>query len=155
MKARGIVGVLTIASVLATSNAGCGGGCDDVGCQQGVSVWAASEPATDLEVGATYRVEAVADGKMLACQVVVPDDGLCQNGSLLVVLYPNGSTGNVGALLVHISSTPKVLEVRVQRNGQEIGHETYAVEYQHVRVGGGDCEQNCWNSPDKHLVTTG
>lgn len=133
---------------------GCTGhGCDDVGCPQGVSVYAAAEPVSDLKSG-LYEVLVTADGKLLGCSLSVPESESCRDGdALLVQAYPNGASANPGALYIHLAITPMLLEVRVTRDGVEVGQAKYTVEYTHTRIGSGDCEQECWHSPDERLVT--
>ncbi len=148
------IGAMLAALAASHAVSGCvGHGCDDVGCGgQGVGVYAATEPVSDLKAGATYRTEVVADGQLLACELTLPDETLCEDARpLLVVALPNGVTGNIGALGIHMGTTPKTLEVWVSRDGVEIGHDSYTLEYTHSRVGRGDCEQECWSSPGRRL----
>ena len=139
---------LTVASAIALG--GCGDICGDEGCTRGVSVNAATAPASDLLTGATYRVEIEADGETRSCELTIGEDELCTSGGVLQVVP------DAAALEIVVTTSPASLRVRVLRDGTLLGESRYDVEYtrEHVDNGGGACDMDCTSGGEKELTLT-
>jgi hypothetical protein len=145
MTLRSVV-VLLLALGVALAQTGCGHGCDEIGCQPGVSV----DLGTVFEEPGTYRVTVIADGDTTVCTLTLPrtEGEDCDSEAAWTSGRGEATTSGSGDQSqgparnltgVTVIGEPATIDVTVERNDQEVLSDTVTPEYREVEINGEGC----------------
>ena len=143
MTYRFVVGLLSLLGVAV--QAGCGHGCDEIGCQPGVEV----DLGRVFDEPGSYRVTVAVDGETTVCMVTLPrmaaescdGEDVWTQGRGEVTSSGNAESQGPARNLTGVSvlGEPEQIEVAIELDGQQLLRDTVTPVYRDEEINGEGC----------------